>query len=241
MSLQSMLRKLNTLVELSTADTDTLLSLPYTVTDVRHHRDILAVGERPDFVYVILSGWAARYSRRADGSRRITGLMLPGDFCGIHAVAGAAMEHAIVAVTNCEVGKIDKQAMEAAVQRSPAIGQALWRAKLIDEAILRVWLMNSQDAYQAMAHLLCELFERARMAGLAEHNRFYVPLTQEALGELLGITAVHTNRVMRRLQDEELVDYAGKEFFIPDVAALKAVSSFSPAYLHQFTKSVAPA
>lgn len=235
MPLQPMLRKLATLVELSSADTDTILSLPYSVTDVRHHRDILAVGERPTFVYVVLSGWAARYSLRVDGSRRITGLMLPGDFCGIHAVTDAPMDHAIGAVTDCEVAKINKKAVEQAVQASPVLGKALWRAKLIDEAILRKWLLNSQDASQAMSHLLCELFERARMAGLTEGNRFYVPLTQEGLGDLLGITSIHTNRVLRRLQEDELLDYAGKEYFIPDVAALRHACAFSPEYLHQYT------
>lgn len=228
----ALLRKLGTLVALSAQDVELVGALPMHVTRVARHRDVLSAGQRPDFVYVVLSGWAARYGMRADGSRRITGFLLPGDFCGIHAVSDAAMDHSIVALTECEVGRIHRPAIAAAVERSEALGQALWRAKLIDESILRQWLLNSADAFQAIGHLLCELHARAQTMGLAEGGRCHVPLTQEHLADAIGITSVHTNRVMQRLRAEQLLEFSHGELFIPDVEALRRACSFDGRYLH---------
>lgn len=231
MAAQILLDRLGRLVELSAADQAVVRALPWSVSDVRRFRDILSLGERPNYVYLIVSGWAARYSLRANGSRRITGFMLPGDFCGIHAVSDAAMDHAVVALTDCEVARIQKPIIEEAVQAAPAIGTALWRAKLIDEAILRVWLLNSQDAGQALAHLLCELHARADAIGVVDGGRFHVPLTQEHIGDALGITAVHTNRMVKQLRLQGLAELVQGEVIIPDVEALRRACGFNPAYL----------
>lgn len=63
--------------------------------------------------------------------------MLLGNFCGIHALSGASLEHDIVALTNCRIGKIDGTIIADLTHASPAINCASWRAKLVDESILR--------------------------------------------------------------------------------------------------------
>lgn len=228
------LLKLATLVPLGAAELELVTALPMQTTRVARHRDLLSTGQHPDYAYVVQSGWAARYGMRPDGSRRITGFMLPGDFCGIHAVSQAAMDHAIVALTECEVVRIERAAIADLVERSALLAQAIWRAKLVDEAILRQWLLNSADAFQAVGHLLCELHARAQMVGLAEGGRCHVPLTQEHLGDAIGITSVHTNRVMQRLRTEQLLELAHGELHIPDVRALRRACSFDPRYLLPF-------
>ncbi|MGR6329590.1 Crp/Fnr family transcriptional regulator [Sphingomonas sp. XXL09] len=226
------LNRLCQLADLEELDIDLVQSIPWSSVSVKRGRDILQVGDRPGYVYVIESGWAARYSVRRNGSRRITGFMLPGDFCGIHAVTGEAMEHAIVALTDCEVARVQANVIEQAVAVSPAIGKALWRAKLTDEAILRMWLLNSQDAETALAHLICELHTRADAIGAVRDGRFLVPVIQEQLGDALGLTAVHVNRMMKKLRLAGLVEFEGHEVIIPDIAALESACGFSPSYLH---------
>lgn len=228
---------LNRLADLTEEDMQIVAALPWSVVNVRRAREILSVGDRPSYVYVIKSGWAARYSIRTNGSRRITGFMLPGDFCGIHAVTNTSMEHAILALTDCEVARIQKSEIDSAVSASPAIAQALWHAKLTDEAILRMWLLNSQDAAQALAHLLCELHARAEAIGMVEHGRFAVPLTQEHIGDALGITAVHTNRMVKLLRGQGLAEITHGEVVIPDVWALRKSCGFTPGYLHLTSRS----
>lgn len=232
MSAKSFLDRLGRLAQFEEVDVDLVQFIPWSAVFVKRGRDILQVGDQPGFVCIIESGWAARYSTRRDGTRRITGFMLPGDFCGIHAMTGEAMEHAIVALTDCDVARVQASVIEAAVAVSPAIGKALWRAKLTDEAILRMWLLNSHDAEKALAHLICELHTRVVANEPVQTGRFMMPVIQAQLGEALGLSGVHINRMMKKLRLTGLVHFQGHEVIIPDMAALKAFCSFSVSYLH---------
>ncbi len=232
MTARSFAERLSSLGNLSDSDVNAILSMPWSAVSVKRGKDILSLGERPDYVYVIESGWAARYGVRRNGTRRITGFMLPGDFCGIHATTGEPMEHAIVALSTCEVARISKSALQEVLATSLAISTALWRAKLTDEAILRMWLLNSQEAAQALAHLLCELHARAEATGLVHEGHFAAPLTQEHIGDAIGITSVHTNRIVKMLREAKLATVRGGEVVVPDIEALRRYCGFSPAYLH---------
>lgn len=226
-----LLTKMASLVALTDEERRALDALQIIDTKVARRRPIMPQGAQPDYVYLLRSGWAARHEVRADGSRRITGFLLPGDFCGIHAICHAAMDHAIIALTDCVVGRIDGSAFADLCHQSSAINQAVWRAKLIEEAVLRKWLLFSTDSYQGVAHLLCELYVRAAVVGLAADGQCRVPLTQEEIGDALGITAVHTNRVIQRLRGEGIIDLSHHELTIRDAAALTRAGAFDRSYL----------
>lgn len=227
------LRRLSQLVDLTDHDRRIVEDIQGATAEVHRGRDVLAVGDRPDHMYVVESGWAARYGLRRNGSRRITGFMLPGDFCGIHSVADMAMEHSIVAVTLCEIRRIRRPEIEKAISSSPVVGKAIWRAKLIDEATIRMWLLNSHNAEMAVAHLLCELHARIE-AHLGESvTSFELPITQEHIADALGLTAVHVNRMMRRIADNGLIRYGDGEMVMQNPENLRQYCSFSPRYLHQ--------
>lgn len=232
MTARSFAERLRSLGHLDDRDVDVIHAMPWSAVSVKRGRDILSQGERPDYVYVIEDGWAARYGVRSNGSRRITGFMLPGDFCGIHATTGEPMDHAIVALSSCDVARISKSVFQNVLASSPAISTALWRAKLTDEAILRMWLLNSQEATQALAHLLCELHARAEATGLVHEGHFAAPLTQEQIGDALGMTSVHTNRIVKLLRMQQLATVGGGEVAVHNIEALQRYCGFSPAYLH---------
>ena len=234
------LAKIESLVPLSDQERQDVAALPMERVTIPRRHQIIAQNSKPDFVYTILSGWAARYELRADGARRITGFLLPGDFCGIHALCGAGMDHAVIALTDCEIGKIDETAMSALVERSPAIHSAVWRAKLIEEATLRKWLLYAADARQGIAHLLCELYVRAAVVGLAADRRCHLPLTQEEIGDAMGITAVHTNRVVQRLRLDGLIDIAQQQLTIKDAAGLRKAAEFDGSYLEPWLDDKPP-
>ena len=49
----------------------------------------------------------------------------------------------------------------------------------------------------------------------------------------MGISAVHVNRVIRRLRSEGLVRMENRHVTIRDWERLKEIGEFTPAYLHQ--------
>lgn len=232
MSAKLFLDRLGKLATLQESDNGLIQSIPWSTVSVKRSREILRVGGRPSYVFAINSGWAARYSMRRDGSRRITGFMLPGDFCGIHALTEEAMDHSIVAITDCDVTRVSASLIAEVVAASSTIAKAFWRAKLVEEAIMRMWLLNSHDAETALAHLICELHVRAAAIDAVHNDRFLMPIIQDQLGEALGLSGVHVNRMMKKLRLSGLVDFKGHEVIIPDVTALRTACNFFASYLH---------
>lgn len=219
--------------DLSEKDAALIRALPWGVGHVKKSGKILAAGETPDFAFMILNGWAARYDVRRDGTRRITGFLLPGDVCWIHAVTATKMDHAVSAITACDYASVPARALREAIHSSAKVSMALLRSKLIEEATLRKWLRNSLDAKRSLAHFICELHARLLGVGHAEGNTLEIPLTQSQIGDALSLTAVHTNRMFRSLRDAALVNVKGGKITIMDIGAVHRFCGFNPLYLHQ--------
>ena len=88
--------------------------------------------------------------------------------------------------------------MREITRRRPNIAEILWRDSLVDAALFREWIVNvgQRPALNRLAHIIVELRERLEIIGRVADNRFDMPLTQEQIGEAMGITAVHANRII---------------------------------------------
>ncbi|MEP9402721.1 Crp/Fnr family transcriptional regulator [Sphingomonas sp. VNH70] len=230
----SLWRKLNATSHLAEEDAACLAGLCADITSTRRHADIIAQGDRPQAIHLLIHGWAARYRLLPDGSRQITAFLIPGDFCDLHVTVLDRMDHGIVALTDCDYACIPSDALDACAAERPSLARAFWRATLVDEAILREWVVNvgRRDATQAVAHLLCELHLRARMAGLAHGDVFDLPVTQDDLADATGMTPVHMNRTLQKLRGDGLIELAHRQLTVLDLAGLRAQAGFDPAYLH---------
>ena len=229
-----LVRKLQTVADLSASDREQLHGLCHEVALVRPKRDIISEGVRPERVHLMVQGWAARYKQLADGKRQITAFLIPGDFCDLHVAVLGHMDHSIVALSRCKVAYIDSKELDRIISESSRLAKAMWWTTLVDEATLRQWVVNvgRRDAYQRIAHILCEMYVRMRLVGLVEDNRLELPLTQEDLADATGMSAVHTNRTLQRLRNESLIEVRSGQLHVLDVAALQKSGGFDPNYLH---------
>lgn len=57
-------------------------------------------------------------------------------------------------------------------------------------------------------------------------------LTQADIGDAIGISVVHVNRIMGRLRDEGLIFFKNKKLKVLDWPGLVAAGDFDAAYLH---------
>lgn len=228
------IRKLEVIEPLTDTERRRVARLVRDIRDVARKTDIIADGESPEFVHLILEGWAARYKILRDGSRRITAFLLPGDFCDLHIIILDKMDHGIVALTDCRVAYIEQGAIDELTRSTPVLTRGLWRATLVDEAVLRQWLVNGgrRNAFQAVGHLLCELHLRMKLVGLAEGDMLDLPITQEELADATGMTPVHINRTLQRLRGDGLIELGSGTLYVPDVRALRRSCDFDSAYLH---------
>jgi len=196
--------------------------------------DVIAEGEAPREVNLVLSGWGCRYKQLEDGRRQITAFFLPGDLCDLNIFILRAMDHSVSALTTLTVAQLTRETFEQLMDGHPRITQALWWEALVNIAIQREWTVNigQRNALERVGHLLCELFIRLRATGLTSENGCDFPITQADLAAATGLSVVHVNRTLQELRHAGLIVLHGKHLSIPDFPALMKVSLFNPNYLH---------
>ena len=91
--------------------------------------------------------------------------------------------------------------------------------------------LGRRTAYERLAHLLLELLVRLRAVGLAEMRSYTMPLTQELMADVLGLSVPHINRMIRNLREEGLVTLDGQQVVVHDLAGLSALAGFEERYL----------
>jgi CRP-like cAMP-binding protein len=228
-----LIRKLEQRDRLSQEEKRVLEGAMVRVKEFRPDEDMIREGDRPTESTLLLEGFAARYKVLTDGKRQITAIHVAGDFVDLHSFLLKQMDHAVLAITHCTVGAVPHETLREITESHPHLGRLLWLSTLIDGAIHREWLvaMGRRPAAHHTAHLLCELFLRLQAVGLTKDNSFRLPLTQTELGDTLGLSTVHVNRVLQDLRGGGLITWRGDTVVIEDWPRLKQFAEFDPTYL----------
>ena len=234
-------RKLANLGTLSAAEIALLDAEATPVRTVPAHRDLISEGDKPGPVFLVLDGWACRYKVLPDGSRQIMAFMMPGDFCDLHAGILEEMDHSLGTLTACQVVVIPRERMDALIVATPTLTRIFWRTQLIDEGVLRAWIvsMGRRDSLERVAHLMLELYIRMRNIGLTREEHCDLPLTQAVLADALGLTPVHINRVLRVLRERAVMTLGYGRLTIQNVGELARIAGFDDNYLHRRVKAAA--
>ena len=198
-------------------------------------QDLIREGDRPGPVFVMLDGWACRYKILPNGSRQVLAYLMPGDSCDLHVGLLAEMDHSIQTITPALVATIERVEMDEMMEEHRGIAKAMYLGQLIDEGTMRAWItsMGRRASIERVAHLMCELYLRARNVGLTLETRFALPLSQMMLADSLGMTPVHLNRVMRELRNSGSMTLQRGSLIIEDPVKLIGIAGFDENYLHR--------
>ncbi|HWL61299.1 MAG TPA: Crp/Fnr family transcriptional regulator [Steroidobacteraceae bacterium] len=184
-------------------------------------------------VFLLTTGFACRYKMSPDGRRQIIGLLLPGDICGLRMFIRQQVDHSICALRSTWAAVIRCEAVAELLDRRPLVGQAMWWLTAAEDSITRQWVVNVgyRNAYERVAHLLCEIFWRLERAGLARDGVCEMPLTQIELGDALALSSVHVNRTLMEMRRARLVRLQAGRLELLDRGALELAAGFDPQYL----------
>ena len=229
----ALINKLRRYTPLPTEDAALLGAQCQTARDFPARHDLVREGDEPGPIFVILSGWACRSKILPDGSRRILSLLVPGDSCEVFAALPRTMDHTLTTLTPARVAIVQRQRFEALVQSRPALVQSFRFHQLACQGTLRAWIINTarRSSIERVANLIMELWTRAEAVGLTSGTVLQFPLTQIVLGEALGLTPVHVNRVLRTLRQSGLLTLAAGRLEIRNLAALAKLAEFDDGYL----------
>ena len=172
-------------------------------------------------------------STLTDGGRQITAINVPGDFIDLHGFLLKTMDHSLVALSDITVATVQHVALKRMTEECPRLARALWLETLIDAAIHRQWLvaMGRRSGLSHLAHLVCELYLRLQAVGQTGDLSFDLPLTQNVLGDALGLSTVHVSRLISELRAEGVVQWSGGRIDILDWRRLAEIAEFDPTYL----------
>ena len=200
---------------------------------IRKNKDVLVAGKHYGAVYVNHRGWLVRYKILHDGSRQIIDFILPGQIFGLQACVFRKSLYSVATITESSVSEISFQIIDEVFERSPRLAKALFWSAACEAAIVGEHLIDAarRSAYERISHLLLELFVRLKGAGLTSDMTFEMPLTQELIGDAVGLTTVHVNRTIRQLREDKLVAIDHKRVTILDFEGLSLVSDFENSYL----------
>ena len=204
------------------------------VRQIGAHEDILREGERPRAINLVLSGWAYRYKQLEDGRRQVVSFFLPGDICDVNVFILREMDHSIGTITAVSIADFSREFFNKVAAEHPRIVTAFWWETLVNAAIQREWTMSlgQRTALERIAHLLCEIWLRLRLAGLTQGDSCDFPLTQGDLADATGLSKVHVNRTLQELRADGLIVLKGKTLAVPNLDCLMRAGLFNPNYLH---------
>ena len=228
-------QKLSGLAELTADDASALEKVTSRPRRYVARQDLIREGDVPGPMFVVLEGWVCRYKILPSGTRQIMAFLMPGDACDLHIKLLAEMDHSIRAITTAMVATVTRSEMEAMMQEHPNIARAMYSSQLVDEGILRAWIvsMGRRSSAERVAHLICELYFRARNIGLTDGGEFDLPLSQLVLADALGMTAVHINRILKELRLAGAMALKRGSVTILDPVKLIQIAGFDENYLHR--------
>lgn len=195
---------------------------------VRAGQPILREGAFTGELYTLLSGWAFRYRTLSDGRRQIFNFLLPGDFIGLQDQLDQVSPHGVEALTDSELCVFPLKRLWDLYAAHPSLGfDVTWLCAheelIVDENLLTV---GRRSAFERIAMLLIHLYKRAESLGLRSADGVVFPLTQQHIADALGLSLVHTNKTLKRLQAEGLYSLQGGVLRIKKPAEMAALADY---------------
>lgn len=180
--------------------------------------------------FTLFEGWLMLFRSHSDGSRQGLRVALPGDFVGYTPLEDASYSHGAVAITAVTVCGFRQADLHAMIDRHPDIGVQIRhiQAAYLSTCESNILGLGRKTAEQRIAHTIADLFHRLEQRDEVdvEQRSMPFPLTQEMLGELTGLTPVHTNRVLRKLRDDGVIRVARQRVDILDLPRLIELGGF---------------
>ncbi|MEI9928524.1 MAG: Crp/Fnr family transcriptional regulator [Sphingomonas sp.] len=234
MPLNPFVKKLRFWLPLDDDNKEAILALPHSVREMQPGQMMVWEGERPTHSCVLLSGYAYRQKSAGNGGRQILSIHMQGDPVDLHNSLLGRADHNVQALTQVRAAFIPVGAIRALWLSHPAAAMAMWYDTLVDGSVFREWTLNigRRDARTRLAHLLCEFAVRLEAAGLGDHSHYELPMTQEQLADATGLTSVHVNRTLMKLEADGLILRTKRSVRINDWEQLALAGDFDPAYLH---------
>jgi CRP-like cAMP-binding protein len=226
--------KLHAFLPLTPNELECLAEIQSAPLKVKRGTQIVNEGQTGHKAFVLQSGWGCSYKDLSNGARQIISFPIAGDCVGLRSVLLRTADHSFSALTDAVVSSVEGAHIMQCVSDFPRLAAALLWAASRDEAMVVEHLVNvgRRSAIERTAHFFMELAERLTLIGMATETEFKCPLSQFVLADALGLTAIHVNRVLRQLREQDLLTLRRGSVRIHDLKRLRELAGFQGGYLN---------
>ena len=189
--------------------------------------DLYCEGDEGGDLYIVIEGWMIQYQILSDGRRQILDFALPGTVLGFASPSDPTLTHTAESLTGATVAVIPRDRLWDMCRTNPdfAVHLISVAAETLNLAFENITDMGRRSARESVAHLLLRLYARIRaQCPRGTETSVMIPLTQEHIGDALGLTAVHVCRTLRCLRQDGILSLSNGMLVVLDLDGLREVS-----------------
>lgn len=203
---------------------------------------VVREGEPLDTLFIVNSGWLHGSVAVPGGGRQILRFYFVGDITTTFSIAWGYSAATLTAVSACTLYETPRQSFGRLFQEHPRIGALLFGVSAAEQVAMadRLTSVGRSDGLTRVATLLLDVYSRLRVVDNLTGSTFELPLTQQDLGDAVGLTKEHVNRSLKALEQTGLVERNGKMIRISDVEALAKLVGFNDRHGHVATDWLPP-
>lgn len=192
---------------------------------VQRHDVIRAHGDPVRHIYLLSSGWVTSCLDLRNGDRQIVKIHVPGDVLGAPSLSLETAAETLIAITPGIVRPMPLAAIGQIFTEAPRLAASLFVSAQQERIFLmeRLTSIGRMPAINRLVVLLLHVHDRLVHIGGPE-GQIDWPLTQTEIGDVLGLTAVHVNRMLKALDREGMTKRAGSTIRLNDIPALRRLS-----------------
>jgi CRP/FNR family transcriptional regulator len=183
-----------------------------------------------DHVFNVVSGWVDLHQDMADGRRQISQFLFSGAVFGLKP-KGVTFSHGATAITTASICAIPTTRVDELRRHSPAFNEHfIWMLERENHLAVEALTMIGQGAsLERVARVLWSLASKlSASTAVWTGAAIRVPITQRLIAEATGLTAIHVNRVVRRLREQHVVDFHDGVMVVEDPRRLAGLADAHP-------------
>ncbi|WP_051541009.1 Crp/Fnr family transcriptional regulator [Ahrensia sp. 13_GOM-1096m] len=182
------------------------------------------------FAAVPVHGWGLCAKFQMDGRRTIIDFVLPGD---ITSTWHSTNTNEIVTASNDVILAIlyEDTALNSTCNHDLTQLLASSIRRRYARVVERMAMAGRVGALERLSQLLLELSMRSGVSIDGKAGSFKCPLKQADIGDALGLTSVHVNRILKELRIRKLADMHHGLVKLLDIEQLVHISGFDYRYL----------
>jgi CRP-like cAMP-binding protein len=199
--------------------------------DIRAKSMLQIASDTSRRVYFLLEGWLIISKMTPEGARQIVDFVLPGHVFDPASATEFLSSTDVGTLTDARIAVIPRDDWTRYLAQHQKAQDLVTRHAAASYARMaeRLLRLGTGCAQTRIAYALSELCLRSSPFGLVSGAEFRLPMTQQVLGDFVGLSSVHVSRTMRGLMDQRVLSYRDHmDIVIHDSDRLAAIAQIAP-------------